>query len=95
VRGRITTQRGSAIASIASFLPLVGYADACLPAPLTEAGVVGVPWGDHQALAESVVKVLTDDGLWRELHQRCQRAYEKHFSWEAIAGRFVELLGHA
>ena len=92
VRGRITAQRGSAIASIASFLPLVGYAEACLPPQLSEAGVVGVRWGDHQALAEAVVKVLTDDGLWRELHERSQRAYQKYFSWNAVAGQMAELL---
>jgi len=95
VRGRITTQRGSAIASIACGLPLVGYADGCLTGPLAEAGVVGVPPGDRQALAEAVVKVLTNDGLWLELHQRSQRAYQKYFSWEAIAGHFVELFGDA
>ncbi|HMD83427.1 MAG TPA: glycosyltransferase [Terriglobia bacterium] len=95
VRGRISPQRGSAIASIACGLPLVGYADGCPPGPLTEAGVLGVPWGDREALAEAVVKVLTNDHLWLELHQRSQRAYEKYFSWEAIAAHFVELLGHA
>jgi glycosyltransferase involved in cell wall biosynthesis len=95
VRGRITTQRGSAIASIACGVPLVGFADGCLSGPLAEAGVVGVPQGDRQALGEAVVKVLTNDRLWLDLHQRSQRAYDKYFSWEAIAGRFVELLGDA
>jgi glycosyltransferase involved in cell wall biosynthesis len=92
VRGRISTQRGSAIASIACSLPLVAYADGRLPPSLAEAGVMAVSWGDREALAEAVVKVLTDERLWLELHQRSQRAYEKYFSWEAIAGRFVELL---
>ncbi len=92
VRGQITTQRGSAIASISCFLPLVGYADACLPAPLAEAGVVPVPWGNQESLAEAVVKVLTDDGLWRELHERSQRAHAKYFSWDAVAGQMAELL---
>jgi hypothetical protein len=91
-RGRITTQRGSAIASICCFLPLVGYAEACLPDPLAKAGIVGVSWGDHEALAEAVVKVLTDDGLWRELHERSRRAYSKYFSWDAVAGKMAELL---
>jgi len=95
VRGRITTQRGSAIAAIACGLPLVGYADGCLSGPLAEAGVVGVPPGNRQALAEAVLTVLTNDRLWLELHERSQRAYDKYFSWEAIAGRFVELLGDA
>lgn len=95
VRGRITTQRGSAIASIACSLPLVAYADGCLPPPLAEAGVVGVPCGDREALATAVVDVLTNDHLWLDLHQRSRRAYERYFSWEAVAARFVELLERA
>jgi len=95
VRGRISTQRSSAIASIACALPLVAYADGCLPPLLAEAGVVAVPCGDREALAEAVVKILTNEGLWRELHQRSQRAHEQCFSWEAIAARFVEILGRA
>jgi glycosyltransferase involved in cell wall biosynthesis len=92
VRGRISTQRGSAIASIACSLPLVAYAGGSLPSPLAEAGVVGVPCGDREALAAAVVNVLTDDHLWLELYQRSRRAYERYFSWEAVAARFVELL---
>ncbi len=95
VRGRITTQRGSAIASIACFLPLVAYADGCLPTPLAEAGVLGVPCGDREALAAAVVRVLTNDDLWLELHQRSRRAYERYFSWEAVAARFLGLLDRA
>jgi glycosyltransferase involved in cell wall biosynthesis len=94
VRGPISTQRGSAMASIACSLPLVAYAEGCLPAPLLEAGVMGVRCGDREGLAEAVLTVLTSDRLWLELHQRSQRAYEKYFSWEAIATRFVELLRH-
>jgi glycosyltransferase involved in cell wall biosynthesis len=95
VRGQISPQRGSAIASIACGLPLVGYANGCLAGPLSEAGVVGVPPGDREALAQAVVRVLTNNSLWLDLHQRSQCAYERYFSWEAIAARFVELLGHA
>lgn len=95
VRGRISTQRGSAIASIACALPLAAYAEGSLPAPLAEAGVVSVPYGDREGLAAAVVNVLTDDHLWLELHQRSQRAYERHFSWEAVATRFVEFLDRA
>jgi glycosyltransferase involved in cell wall biosynthesis len=95
VRGRISTQRSSAIASIACSLPLVAYADGCVPAPLREAGVVGVRWGDREALAKALLTVLTNRRLWLELHQQCRRAHEMYFSWRAIATRFVELLDHA
>jgi len=95
VRGRISTQRSSAIASIACSVPLVAYADACLPPPLAEAGVMGVRCGDREALAAAVVEVLTNDDLWRELQERSRRAYEEYFSWEAVAARFVEVVGRA
>jgi glycosyltransferase involved in cell wall biosynthesis len=95
VRGCISTQRGSAIASIASAVPLVAYAGDKLAAPLSEAGVVAVPFGDRERLADAAVNILTDRALWLELHQRSQEPYQKYFSWEAVAGRFVEFLNHA
>jgi glycosyltransferase involved in cell wall biosynthesis len=92
VRGPISTARSSAIASIASALPLVAYADGHLPAPLAEAGVVGVRYPDAEELADATVRVLTDPKLWRELHERSQQAYEAYFSWEAVASRFLNVL---
>lgn len=92
VRGRVSTQRSSAVASIAHGVPLVAYADPRLPAPLAEAGVVGVPYPQGEELAEATVRVLTDSTLWRDLRERSRRAHEKYFSWEAVAGRFLEVL---
>jgi glycosyltransferase involved in cell wall biosynthesis len=92
VRSPITTQRGSAIASIVNGVPLVAYANSTLAAPLAEAGLIGVPYRDTEKLAEATVQVLTDPDLWRNLHERGHRAYEKYFSWEAVANRFVEVL---
>jgi glycosyltransferase involved in cell wall biosynthesis len=94
-RGPISTQRGSAIASIACGVPLVAYADPCVPRPLTEAGVVGVRCQDAEALAESTARVLSDPQLCCELRERSRRAHEKYFSWEAVAARFLEALHHA
>jgi glycosyltransferase involved in cell wall biosynthesis len=95
VRGRISTQRSSAIASIANGVPLVAYAEPCLPAPLAEAGVVGVPYAHGEELAEATVRVLTDSGLWLDLHERSRRAYEKYFSWEVVASRILEVMRRA
>jgi glycosyltransferase involved in cell wall biosynthesis len=95
VRGPISTRRGSAIASIACGVPLVAYANGCLPKPLAEAGVVGVRRGDREALAEATIKVLSDRNLWLGLHCRNQRAQHEYFNWEAVAGRFLEFLDHA
>jgi glycosyltransferase involved in cell wall biosynthesis len=95
VRSPISTQRGSAIASIANGVPLVAYANPNLPAPLADAGVVVVPYGDSDKLAEATVRVLTNPQLWQDLHERSQRAYEKYFSWEVVAKRFLEVLHNA
>jgi len=95
VRGRISTQRSSAIASIAHGIPLVAYADPQLPAPLAQAGVVGVPYLQGQELADATVRVLTDPGLWSELHERSRRTHEEYFSWRAVASRFHEVLRRA
>jgi glycosyltransferase involved in cell wall biosynthesis len=95
VRGPVSTQRGTAIASIAHAVPLVAYSDACLPTPLAEAGVVGVPYLDGEELANATVRVLTDPQLWDDLHERSRRAYQKYFSWEAVANRFLEVLHDA
>jgi glycosyltransferase involved in cell wall biosynthesis len=95
VRGRISTQRSSAIASIANGVPLVAYADPCLPGPLAEAGVVGVPYSDGEELARATVRVLTDARLGLDLRERNRRAYDKYFSWEVVASRFLEVLSRA
>jgi glycosyltransferase involved in cell wall biosynthesis len=92
VRGRVSTQRGTAIASIASGVPLVAYADLFLPYPLAEAGIVPVVYLNGPQLAEATSRVLTDDQLWCELRDRSRLAHEKYFTWEAIAARFLELL---
>jgi glycosyltransferase involved in cell wall biosynthesis len=95
VRGPISTQRGTAIASIACGLPLVAYSSPPLPLELSEAGVIGINVGDRKALAEATIKILADGNLWLELHQRNLLAFEAHFSWEAIAARFAEILPNA
>jgi glycosyltransferase involved in cell wall biosynthesis len=92
VRGTISTQRGSAIASIANGVPLVAYADSCQPTPLVEAGIVGVHYLDGEKLAEATIRVLTDPQLWCDLHERSQRAHEKYFTWAAVASHFLEVL---
>jgi len=92
VRSPVTTQRGTAIATIACGVPLVAYSYASLPGPLAEAGIVGVPFGDRDKLAEATVRVLTDPRLWLDLHERSRRAHEKYFTWQAVASRFLEVL---
>jgi glycosyltransferase involved in cell wall biosynthesis len=95
VRGPVSTQRGSAIASIACGVPLVAYADSGIPDFLVEAGVLPIAHPDRAELAQATVRVLTDQQLRSELCERSRRSHEKYFSWEAVASRFLEVLQHA
>src|SRR2546422_10523778 len=62
--------------------------------PITEAGVIQVPRGDREELGKAIVRVLTDEPLWQDLHQRNLRAQQEYFSWDAIAERYATLLMH-
>jgi glycosyltransferase involved in cell wall biosynthesis len=92
VRGQISTRRGSAIAGIASGLPIVCYSGSETCWPITEAGISAVPLGDREALAVALETVLSDGALRALLAGRSRQAYEKYFSWAAIVERFVEEL---
>ncbi len=95
VRGPLSGQRGSAIAGIACGLPVVGYAGPQTGFPITEAGVAPVPQGDREALAEALARVLTDRAYRCQLRERSRRAQREHFSWSAIARRYLGVLEHA
>ena len=92
VRGPLYPRRGSALAGIACGLPIVGYAGAAEGTPIAEAGVELVPYGDQDALAAALQRVLVDRALWQQLHRRSLEAYERYFSWELIAAAFVNFL---
>ena len=93
VRGQISSRRGSAIAGIASGLPIVCYAGPETAWPITEAGIVAVPLGDREALADALGTVLSDDAYRKTLAERSRHAHEKYFSWSAITERFAAALG--
>ena len=95
VRGQISSRRGSAIAGIASGLPIVCYAGAETAWPITEAGILAVPLGDREALAAALVNILTDPALRGALAQRSRQAHEKYFSWAEIAMKFAAAIGKA
>lgn len=92
VRGHVSTRRGSAIAGIACGLPIVGYRGDETGFPLTEAGVLLVSQNDREALAQALVRVLTDAELRQDLRRRSERAAREYFSWDAIASQFAALL---
>jgi len=91
-RRELSTQRASAIAGVACGLPLVAYSGPHTAHPITEAGVIQVPQGDRQELGKALVRVLTDEPLWQDLHQRSLRAQQEHFSWDVIADQLVRVL---
>jgi len=92
VRGKLYLRRGTAIAGIACGLPIVGYAGAAEGTPLVEAGVVLVPYRDGRALGVALARVLGDANLRLELKQKSIRASGKYFSWDVIAGAYVDSL---
>jgi glycosyltransferase involved in cell wall biosynthesis len=93
VRGGISTRRGSAIAGIACGLPVVAYSWRETGPPVTDAGVVLVPSGDQEALADALTRVLADDVYRAQLRHRSLEAREKHFSWDGIAEKYTQALG--
>ncbi len=88
VRGPLYPRRGSALAGIACGLPIVGYAGEADGTPIAEAGVELVPCGDKEALAEALARVLVDQALWQQLHDKSLQAQKRYFSWELIAEKF-------
>jgi glycosyltransferase involved in cell wall biosynthesis len=92
VRGAITSQRGSAIAGIATGIPIVGYRDGNIRGPLEEAGIEWSPWQDRERLTAGLIRVLSDSQRWTELHERELKAQRSCFSWTIIAKQFCELL---
>lgn len=93
VRGKVCPNRGSAIAGIACGMPIVGYAGGVEGTPLAEAGLALVPYRDAGALGDALLRVLCDPVYFRELRDRSVRAQRTHFSWDVIAGAFINFLG--
>jgi hypothetical protein len=93
VRGHISSRRGSGIAGIACGLPIVCYSGPDTDWPITEAGIIAVPLGDRQALADALGSVLSDSRLQRSLSDRSRDAQEKYFSWAAITSSFARAIG--
>jgi glycosyltransferase involved in cell wall biosynthesis len=92
VRGAVTSRRGSALAGVASGIPVVGYRDGSISGPLEEAGVEWSPEHDRESLTRGLIRVLSDPKRWTELHQRNLAVQKNYLSWSRIAERFrVEL----
>jgi glycosyltransferase involved in cell wall biosynthesis len=92
VRGMLFSRRGSAIAGISCGLPIVAYGGDRNLFPVSEAGLVLVPYLDRDALAGALQRILYDRNLWQQMHDRSVAAQRNHFSWNRIAYAFVESL---
>jgi glycosyltransferase involved in cell wall biosynthesis len=88
VRGAITTRRGSALAGVASGVPIVGYRDGNPGGLLEEAGVEWSSSHDRADLTRALVRVLSDPQRWMELHERNLEVQRNYLSWSRIAERF-------
>jgi glycosyltransferase involved in cell wall biosynthesis len=93
VRSPIASRRGSAIAGIACGLPVVARAGCETAAPVTEAGVAFYSPNEQDEPGVTLARVLSDDSYRAALAEKSRRAYEQHFSWDAIAKKYVAALG--
>jgi glycosyltransferase involved in cell wall biosynthesis len=92
VRGPISSRRSSAIAGIACGLPVIAYRGSETAAPITDAGVILVSPDQPDDLNSALVRVLSDAAYRMDLAARSRVAYQTHFAWPAIAGRFNDFL---
>ena len=92
VRGGISTRRSSAIAGIACGLPLIARAGSETAPPITEAGVAFYSNEYNNELGLVLMRVLEDADYRATLAAKSRRAYQEHFSWSAIAKKYVDAL---
>jgi glycosyltransferase involved in cell wall biosynthesis len=95
VRGGFSSRRGSGLAAIACGLPIVAYRGPETGFPLTEAGIVFVPQDDIDALGKELARLLQDRELRLRLSKRNLEVFREWFSWDRIAGRWIETLGNS
>jgi glycosyltransferase involved in cell wall biosynthesis len=83
------------IAAIACGLPLVARAGWETAEPTTSAGVHLLPEGNTNGYGPALLRVLTDNDYRALLAERSRHAQEQHFSWRAIAAKYVSALPDA
>jgi glycosyltransferase involved in cell wall biosynthesis len=89
---RIREQFGRVlIEAMASEIPVIGSTSGAIPEVIGDAGLV-FPEGDADALARTLLRLLSDGVLRRNLAQAGRRRVERNYSWERVADRTYELL---
>lgn len=72
--------------------PVVATRVGGIPEVMEEGGTgYLVPPGDHRALAEAIIKLLSDSGLRRSMGERALRKSETDLSWDTAARRTAEV----
>ena len=92
LRGPISSRRGSAIAAVACGIPVVAFRGLETGPPMTGAGVAIVDEGDFIGLQNTLVRILADSQFRADLSREARDAYNRHFSWKAIAERYAKAL---
>jgi len=92
VRSGISTRRSSAIAGIACGLPVIATAGSETAQPITEAGVAFYSEGSGKTLGTVLTNVLQNADYRQTLAEQSRRAYQEHFSWQAIARKYLQAL---
>jgi glycosyltransferase involved in cell wall biosynthesis len=92
VRGAVTLRRGSALAGVASGIPIIGYRGEARSGPLEQAGVEWSALQDREGLARGLIRVLSDPQRWTELHERNLEVQRNYLSWNRIAEQFQAVL---
>jgi glycosyltransferase involved in cell wall biosynthesis len=93
VRGLAASRRGTFVSGIACGMPILGFGEAGVDTAMDAAGVRLVPWHDTERFAETLTQILSDGDLRQELCRRSVSAQKEYYSWDKIAGRYVEALG--
>lgn len=92
LRGTLSSRRSSAIAAISHGVPVIGWRGRDTGWPLTEAGIVAVPFGDVEGVAENLVRLATEESYSAHLRAKNKRCYGTYFAWERIAERLEATL---
>ena len=90
-RGQFPAGEAARSRAIACGLPVIAYAGSGNSAAHHDAGVVlGIPTGTKLNLAKRWCASCRMRSSGPLLAERSRRAYRKHFTWEAIAARYID-----
>lgn len=90
LRTGVSSRRSTVAAGIAHALPIAGYRSPETGPPVTDAGLALVDQGDLQGLAHILIRMSRDPSELAILSERSRIAFERTFSWPAIAGALFE-----